>query len=198
MTYSIIGSGLIGSAVARQFSRAGLDILMANRRGADSLDDLARELGPHIKPVPLAKVLAADMVFLALPYDAIGEATGSVKDWQGRIVIDATNAIDFPAFTPRDLGGRPSSDVVTGTLKGARVVKAFNTLPAAILATDPAEAAGRRVLFVSGNDDAANAQVAGLIQKLGFAPIMLGKVAEGGRLQQFGGPLAAQNFIKAA
>ena len=198
MTYSIIGSGLIGSAIARQFSRAGLDILMANRRGADSLDDLARELGPHIKPVPLAKVLAADMVFLALPYDAIGEATGSVKDWQGRIVIDATNAIDFPAFTPRDLGGRPSSDVVAGTLKGARVVKAFNTLPAAILATDPAEAAGRRVLFVSGNDDAANAQVAGLIQKLGFAPIMLGKVAEGGRLQQFGGPLAAQNFIKAA
>jgi len=198
MTYSIIGSGLIGSAIARQFSRTGLDILMANRRGADSLDDLARELGPHIKPVPLAKVLAADMVFLALPYDAIGEATGSVKDWQGRIVIDATNAIDFPAFTPRDLGGRPSSDVVAGTLKGARVVKAFNTLPAAILATDPAEAAGRRVLFVSGNDDAANAQVAGLIQKLGFAPIMLGKVAEGGRLQQFGGPLAAQNFIKAA
>jgi len=198
MTYSIIGSGLIGSAIARQFSRAGLDILIANRRGAGSLGDLARELGPHIRPVPLAEVLAADMVFLALPYDAIGEATGGVTDWQGRIAIDATNAIDFPAFTPRDLGGRPSSDIVAGGLKGARVVKAFNTLSAAILAKDPAEATGRRVLFVSGNDDAANMQVADLIQKLGFAPIMLGRVAEGGRLQQFGGPLVAQNFIKAA
>jgi len=198
MTYSIIGSGLIGTAIARQFSRAGLDILIANRRGAASLDDLARELGPHIRPVPLAEALAADMVFLALPYDAIGDATVSVTDWQGRIVIDATNAIDFPGFTPRDLGGRPSSDIVAGTLKGARLVKAFNTLLAAILAKDPAEAPGRRVLFVSGNDEAANAQVAELIQKLGFAPIVLGKIAEGGRLQQFGGPLAAQNFIKAA
>lgn len=198
MTYSIIGSGLIGTAIARQFSRAGLDILMANRRGAGSLGGLARELGPHVRPAPLAEVLAADMVFLALPYDAIGEATGSVKDWQGRIVIDATNAIDSPAFTPRDLGGRPSSDIVAASLKNARVVKAFNTLPAAILAKDPAEAAGRRVLFVSGNDHAANVQVASLIQKLGFAPIMLGKIAEGGRLQQFGGPLTAQNFIKAA
>ena len=198
MTTSIIGSGLIGSAIARQFARTGLDILIANRRGADSLNDLARELGPHVRPVPLAAALAADMVFLALPYDAIGEATGGVADWKGRIVIDATNAIDFPAFTPRDLGGRPSSDIVAGALKGARLVKAFNTLPAAILAKDPAEAPGRRVLFVSGNGDAANAQVASLIQKLGFAPIMLGKPAEGGRLQQFGGSLVAQNFIKAA
>ena len=198
MTYSIIGSGLIGTAIARQFSRGGLDILIANRRGADSLGDLARELGPHVSPVPLAEALAADMVFLALPYDAIGEATGGVTDWRGRIVIDATNAIDFPAFTPRDLGGRPSTDIVAGSLKGARLVKAFNTLPAALLAKDPVKASGRRVLFVSGNDDVANTQVASLIQKLGFAPIMLGRIAEGGRLQQFGGPLVAQNFNKAA
>jgi predicted dinucleotide-binding enzyme len=198
MTYSIIGSGLIGTAIARHFSRTGLDILIANRRGVDSLGDLAHDLGPHIKPVPLTVALAADMVFLALPYDAIGEATRAVTDWKGKIIVDATNAIDFPAFTPRDLSGRPSSDIVASSLKGARLVKAFNTLPAAILAKDPTEAPGRRVLFVSGNDNAANAQVASLIQKLGFAPIVLGKVAEGGRLQQFGGPLVAQNFIKAA
>lgn len=198
MTYSIIGSGRIGAAVARQFARAGLDILIANKRGADSLADLVRELGAHVKPAPLAEVLAADMVFLAVPYDAIGTVTADVTDWKGRIVIDATNAIDYPAFTPRDLGGRASSDIVAASLKGARVVKAFNTLPAAILAQDPAEGLGRRLLFVSGNDEAANAQVAGLIEKLGFAPILLGKVAEGGRLQQFGAPLVAQNFIRAA
>jgi 8-hydroxy-5-deazaflavin:NADPH oxidoreductase len=52
------------------------------------------------------------VVFLAVPYDAIGDATASVKDWGGRIVVDATNAINFPAFTPRDLGGRASTDVV--------------------------------------------------------------------------------------
>jgi hypothetical protein len=197
MTYAIIGSGAIGTAIARQFSRAGLDVLVANTRGPDSLRGLANELGAHVRPVPLAEAAAADLVFLAVPYDAIGDATASVQDWGGRIVVDATNAISLPAFTPRDLGGRPSTDVVAGTLKSARVVKAFNTLPAAILAKVPAEGGGRRVLFVSGNDDAANAQVGSLIERLGFAPIVLGKVAEGGRLQQFGGPLVAQNFIKA-
>jgi predicted dinucleotide-binding enzyme len=196
MTYAIIGSGAIGTAIARQFSRAGLDVLVANTRSPDSLRGLANELGAYVRPVPLAEAAAADVVFLAVPYDAIGDATASVQDWGGRIVVDATNAISLPAFTPRDLGGRPSTDVVAGTLKGARVVKAFNTLPAAILAKVPAEGGGRRVLFVSGNDDAANAQVASLIERLGFAPIVLGKVAEGGRLQQFGGPLVAQNFIK--
>lgn len=70
-------------------------------------------------------------------------------------------------------------------------MKAFNTIPAAILAADPAEYGGRRVVFLAGNDVAANAAVAGLIERLGFAAIDLGKVTEGGRLQQFGGPLVA-------
>jgi predicted dinucleotide-binding enzyme len=197
MTYAIIGAGAIGSAIARQFARASLDVLVANRGGPDSLRELAGELGAHVQPVPLAEAAAADLVILAVPYDSIGDATASVQDWSGRIVVDATNAVNFPAFTPRDLGGRQSSDVVAATLKGARVVKAFNTVPAAILAKAPAEGAGRRVLFVSGNDDAALAQVVTLVERLGFAPIVLGKIAEGGRLQQFGGPLVAQNLIKA-
>ena len=85
-------------------------------------------------------------------------------------MIDATNAIDFPAYTPTDLGGRPSSEIVAEKLRGARLVKAFNTLPAAVLAADPSEAAGHRVLFLSGNDAEANSTVAALVAKLGFAP----------------------------
>lgn len=196
MTYAIIGSGAIGSALATQFARTGMDVLIANRRGPDSLGDLARELGPHVRPVPVVEAIVADVVFLAVPYDSIGESTAGVKDWHGRIVVDATNAIDFPSFAPRNLGGRPSSDIVAEALKGARVVKAFNTLHAAILARDPADGGGRRVLFVSGNDADAIGEVERLAERLGFAPIVLGKVAEGGRLQQFGGPLASQNFVK--
>ena len=139
MTYAIIGSGAIGTAIACQFSRAGLDVLVANTRGPDSLRGLANELGAHVRPVSLAEAAAADLVFLAVPYDAIGDATASVQDWGGRTVVDATNAISFPAFTPRDLGGRPSTDVVAGTLKGVRVVKAFTPAPAS--AKVPAEAA---------------------------------------------------------
>jgi predicted dinucleotide-binding enzyme len=138
----------------------------------------------------------ADVVILAVPFTAVPEAVRDTPAWAGRIVVDATNAIDFPAFTPKDLGGRPSTEIVAEAVPGARVVKAFNTLPAAILAADPAQDGGRRILFVSGDDPAANAEIAKLIERLGFASITLGKLAEGGRLQQFGAPLVAQNLTK--
>jgi predicted dinucleotide-binding enzyme len=196
MTYSIIGSGNIGSAVARQFARAGIDVAIANARGPDSLGPLGKELGHHIIPQTLQAALKADVVILAAPFSAVPAIARAGGDWAGKIVVDATNAIDFPAFTPTDLGGRRSSEVVAEKLRGARLVKAFNTLPAAVLAMDPAEGRGHRVLFISGNDAEANTEVAGLAAKFGFAPITLGRLSEGGLLQQFGGPLTMQNLVK--
>jgi predicted dinucleotide-binding enzyme len=196
MTYSIIGSGNIGSAVARQFARKGIDVAIANTRGPDSLGPLGQELGHHIIPQPLEAALRADTVILAVPFSAAQVIARAGGDWAGKIVVDATNAIDFPAFTPTDLGGRPSSEVVAEKLRGARLVKAFNTLPAAVLAMDPTEGGGHRVLFISGNDAEANSEVASLAAKFGFAPITLGKLSEGGLLQQFGGPLTLQNLVK--
>ncbi len=198
MTYAIIGSGAIGGALATQFARKGIDVLVANSRGAASLADLASTLGSSIKPVSVAEALGADVVILAVPYRAIADVVGPAAGWDGRIVVDATNAIDFPAFTPSDLGGRLSSEIVEDLLPGARVVKAFNTLPAAVLAAEPEQGGGRRVVFLSGNHADANAEVAALIQRLGFAAIDLGKLAEGGRLQQFGGALVVHNLVKQA
>jgi 8-hydroxy-5-deazaflavin:NADPH oxidoreductase len=196
MTYSIIGSGNIGSALARQFARKGISVAIANTRGPDSLALLEKEFGRHIVPQTLEAALQADMVILAAPFSAVADIARARSDWTGKIVIDATNAIDFPAYTPTDLGGWPSSEVLAQKLDGARLVKAFNTLPAAILAADPSEAGGQRVLFISGNDAEANSQVATLVEKLGFAPITLGKLAAGGLLQQYGGPLMIQNLVK--
>jgi 8-hydroxy-5-deazaflavin:NADPH oxidoreductase len=196
MTYSIIGSGSIGTALARQFARKGIEVAIANTRGLESLLPIAKELGRQIAPQMLELALNADTVILAVPFSAVPGIARSGRDWQGKIVIDATNAIDFPAYTPTDLGGRPSSEILAEQLRGARLVKAFNTLPAAVLAADPGESPGQRVLFISGNDAEANLLVAGLAEKLGFAPITLGKLAEGGLLQQYGGPLMAQNLIK--
>jgi hypothetical protein len=71
-----------------------------------------------------------------------------------------------------------------------------HTLPAAILAADPADGPGRRVIFVFGNDVEANAEVVSLVEKLGFEPILLGKLTDGGLLQQYGGPLMIQSLIK--
>jgi|GEM_PF-723846 predicted dinucleotide-binding enzyme len=140
--------------------------------------------------------LQADIVILAIPFSAVPAIARAGGNWTGKIVIDATNAIDFSAFTPTDLGGRPSSEVVAEKVRGARLVKAFNTLPAAVLAMDPTEGGGHRVLFVSGNDAEANSEVARLVAKFGFAPITLGRLSEGGLLQQFGGPLTIQNLLK--
>ena len=196
MTYGIIGSGAIGSAIARQFVRKDIEVLLANSRGASSLANLIAELGPSITASSVRDAAQADVVILAVPFASVAEAVRGVTDWAGRIVVDATNAIDFPSFTPKDLGGRPSTEIVAEAVPGARVVKALNTLPAAVLAADPTQDGGRRVLFVSGNDAGANAEVASLIERLGFAAITLGKLAEGGRVQQFGAPLMAQNLTK--
>ena len=196
MTYAIIGSGAIGSALARQFARSNIDVLIANSRGPESLAGLVAELGSHVTPTSLPEALKADAVILAVPFTAVADAVHGSAQWNGRIVVDATNAIDFPAFTPKDLGGRPSTEIVAEMVPGARVVKAFNTLPAAVLARDPAQDGGRRVLFVSGNDASANADTASLIERLGFAPITLGELNQGGLLQQFGASLVAQNLTK--
>jgi predicted dinucleotide-binding enzyme len=198
MKYSIIGSGNIGMAVAGQFARKGIQVAIANTRGPDSLLPLAKKLGQQVVPQTLELALDADMVILAAPFSAIADLARLRRDWKGKIVVDATNAIDLPAYTPTDLGGRPSSEIIADQLRGARLVKTFNTLPAAVLAADPIEGPGRRVVFVSGNDAEANAQVAVLVANLGFAPITLGRLAEGGLLQQYGGPLMGQNLIMAA
>ena len=188
MTIAILGTGNIGGALAGQFNRAGVDALLGHREPAT-----AKSFGPHTRAVAMTGALAADIVILAIPFTAIHEVVGT-GSWHGRIVVDATNAIDFPAFTPTDLGGRPSTEVVADLVPGARVVKAFNTMPAALLATDPASDGGRRLAFLSGNHADANAEVAKLIEQLGFAAIDLGKLAEGGRLMQFGGPLTVKNL----
>ena len=196
MTYAIIGSGAIGSAIARQFARKGITVAIANSRGAASIVPLADELGAHVVPCSIAGALDADIIILAVPFTAVAGALQGHTDWHGKIVVDATNAIDFSDFSPADLGGRLSTEIVAEAVPGARVVKAFNTLPAAILARDPASDGGARVLFTSGNDADANAVLGTLVQQLGFAPIDLGGLAQGGRLQQFGGPLTVHNLVK--
>jgi predicted dinucleotide-binding enzyme len=195
MAYAIIGSGAIGTALATQFARNDIDVLVANSRGPASLADLVGRLGKNVKAASVQEALKADIVILAVPFGSVPETVRDAPAWNGRIIVDATNAIDFPAFTPKDLGGRLSTDVVADFVPEARIVKAFNTLPAAVLASDPAKDGGHRVVFLSGNDAAANADVATLIKRLGFSGIDLGKLAEA-RLAQFGGPLMVHNLTK--
>jgi 8-hydroxy-5-deazaflavin:NADPH oxidoreductase len=197
MSIGIIGSGAIGTAFARTLAGAGIAATISNSRGPDSLKDLVRELGPSIRAGTREQAARADIVFVAVNWSKLAEALAGLPDWNGRIVIDANNPIEAPLFKPVDLNGRVSSEVFAELVAGARVVKAFNHLRAEILAGDPKQKAGRRVLFYSGDDKAAKAEVRALIDRIGFVGIDLGSLTIGGKLAQFpGGPLPNQNLVK--
>jgi predicted dinucleotide-binding enzyme len=197
MTIGIIGSGAIGAAFATTLARAGIEAIISNSRGPDSLQELVRGLGPTIKAGRREEAASADIVFVAVNWTKLPAALLGLPAWGGRIVIDANNPIEAPLFKPVDLNGRVSSEVFADLVPGARVVKAFNHLRAGVLASDPKADGGRRVLFYSGNDPAAKADVAALIDRLGFVGLDLGSLAVGGKLAQFpGGPLPNQNLVR--
>ncbi|HBP31322.1 MAG: NADPH-dependent F420 reductase [Advenella sp.] len=181
MTYAIIGSGNVGRALASQFARNGITIGMANTRGADSMASVAKEYDNKVLPLTIQEAVKADVIILAVPFWAHRDIARAVETWQGKIVIDVTNAFGVPLS---DLDNLPSSAVVANALPGARLVKAFNHLPAGVLAQEPASAGGRRVIFVSSDHEDASTTVASLVDKLGFAPVSLGKIAQGGQLVQ--------------
>src|SRR6476646_1564738 len=135
MTIGIIGSGAIGTALARTLSRAGIKATISNSRGPDSLKDLVRELGPSIKAGTREEAARADIVLVAVNGTRLPAAMAGLPDWKGRIVVDANNPVEAPLFKPADLGGRVSSAVFADLAPGARVVKAFNHLRAEVLAS---------------------------------------------------------------
>ncbi len=165
--------------------------------GPDSLKEQVHALGSSIKAGTREQAARADIVLVAVNWGKLPAALAGLPDWDNRVIIDANNPIEAPLFKPVDLKGRGSSEVFADLAPGARVVKAFNHLRAEILASDPQEKGGRRVLFYSGDDNTAKAEVAALIDRIGFAGIDLGSLAVGGKLAQFpGGPLPNQNLVK--
>ncbi len=130
MSYAIIGLGKIGTAIAQAFARQGIEVAVAGRRPVDAL---AAQIGPSLIPQRIEDAVKADVVILAMPFAAYREIAQVAESWQGKIVIDATNT-----FTPpEELGGLPSTAAIAKVLPGAKVVKAFNHLPADVLAQGP-------------------------------------------------------------
>jgi 8-hydroxy-5-deazaflavin:NADPH oxidoreductase len=177
MKYAIIGSGDIGTALARTFARKKIDVAIANSRGPKTLASLTEELGPSIFPQSVQDACQAEMILLAVPFPAHKDVAKQFKQWNGKIVVDVTNTLHV---APEELGGLLSSEIVSKAFVGARLVKAFNHLPAAQLGTNPPVKGQRQAVFLSSNDADASATVAAVATQLGFAPIELGRLDQGG------------------
>jgi predicted dinucleotide-binding enzyme len=186
----IIGAGRIGQAMAQTALRAGRQVVIANSRGPQSLTSVVEALGEGVVAGTVKDAAAADIVVLAVMWPDVPQAVEGLE-WEGRILIDPTNDFD-----PSDLDGRTSSEVVADLVTPAPVVKAANTLGAAVLGSDPHEPGGQRVIFLSGDDADAKSEVVALFEDAGFFVLDLGGLREGGRMQQVGAPLAGHNLIR--
>ena len=197
MTYAIIGSGTVGTTLARLFARKNVPVSIANSRGPGSLSGLAAELGSTVSNVTVEQAVEADIVLVAVGSVAFKDVGALREDWSGKIVVDVTNGFMLPPEVQEaEFHGRLTSEVNAERVPGGKLVKAFNQLPLKTLAAPVPDDVGKRVVFVSSDHEDASAEVAKLVEELGFAAIEVGKLAEGGRLIQARAPLVFQNLIK--
>jgi hypothetical protein len=196
MSYAIVGFGKIGQALARAFARKHINVTVASRRPPAELEPQARAIGPTVLAKSLRDALDADTIILAVPFGEHREVAKVLSNWKGKTVIDAMNAL----VPSEELDGLLSSAFVARSFPRARLVKGFNHLPAANLAADPNVRGSHRVVFLSSDDEDAIAPVADLAQQLGFAPVQLGKLNEGGALvharDRIWGPLIFQDLFR--
>ncbi|WP_321912692.1 NADPH-dependent F420 reductase [Burkholderia cepacia] len=213
MKIGIIGAGALGSNLAKALANRQLSAIISNRRGPESLAALVDELGPSIQAGTVEQAAKCDLVVLAVRWDDLEAALHGLPAWNGRIVVDATNALaaldpDSPeAADPDnplaaygikvvDTNGRLSSEIVAERVPGARLVRAFNHFEVELL-PEPDVSGGQRVMFYSGDDLDAKRTVGELIEQLGMIPIDLGDLIVGAALTATPfGPLSMANFIR--
>ena len=102
MSYSIVGFGNIGQALAKAFARSGIEVSVATTRDPESFASAAAAIGPTIIPKKLAEAVKADIVFLAVRFESHPDVAKALPNWKGKTIIDVTNAYGVP---PEKLGG---------------------------------------------------------------------------------------------
>jgi predicted dinucleotide-binding enzyme len=195
MRIGVIGSGNIGGTVARLFADAGHEVMISNSRGPESL---AEEAEDGLRTGTVAEAAEhGDVVLLAIPLKAHTELP--VDELSDTIVIDAMNYQPGRdgQIAELDDDSMTSTELVARHLDGSRLVKAFNTMPAATLEDESGRPAGdhsRLVMFAAADDDLAKRTVMDLIDEIGFDPVDTGTLAEGGRLQQPGSAIHGEEM----
>jgi 8-hydroxy-5-deazaflavin:NADPH oxidoreductase len=197
-TVGTIGAGNVAQTIARLALAAGHKVILSNSRGPASLTELVSQLGANASAGTAAEAARADLVILAVGWDQVPAALQDLAEWDGRIVIDATN--QWHHHDPGaevDLGDQTGSEHIATLMPGARVVKAFNTVFMNVVAKS-ADRSDPLVIFFAGDDTDAKSTVSTFIDSLELAPVDLGELRQGGRLMQAGGPLIALHVVKIA
>jgi 8-hydroxy-5-deazaflavin:NADPH oxidoreductase len=182
MKIGIIGAGNIGGNAAILFATAGHEIAIANSRSPETLADLVSEIGGNAKAVTAEEAIKfGEIVFVSIPLGKISELP--TDGFEGKIVIDSNNY--YPERDGQievlDSDEKTSSELLAEHLKGAKIVKAFNTIWSEHLKTQgnndlPIEE--RRAIFIAGDDADAKQTVTKLIEEIGFAAIDTGELRD--------------------
>lgn len=186
-TIGFIGSGHIGSQLARLAVAHGYDVVLSNSRGPESLTDLVAELGPHARAAtPVEAAAAADLAVVTIPLHALD--TVPVEPLAGKVVIDTNNYYPQRDGQIAELDDESTtvSELLQRHLPTSQVVKAFNHILAAELTRDgsPAGTPGRRALVAISDHADARATVAALLDELGYDAVELSPLSEGWRIQR--------------
>ncbi|WP_299809612.1 NAD(P)-binding domain-containing protein [uncultured Roseibium sp.] len=193
MKIGTLGAGLVAQSFALKAMAAGHEIVFSNRRGPETLTGLVGEFGPQAHAATLEEAARQEIVLLAVPWANVEDTLNSLPAWHGQILIDATNALTEGGA--EDFGQDSSSEMIARLAPGARVVKAMNAMFMENFRKDPVIGDLRRAMFISGNDRSAASDVADLFEDLGFAPVLLGSLARGGRMQAVGATLAGHDLF---
>ncbi|KAF0847769.1 NADPH-dependent F420 reductase [Nocardia caishijiensis] len=186
-TLGLIGSGFIGSTLARLAVDAGHDVVLSNSRGPETLADLVAELGPRARAAtPAEAAEAGDYVVVTVPLKAYREVP--VAPLVGKVVFDTNNY--YPerdgAFPELDADETTTSELLQAHLPESTVVKAFNNIAYANLAelARPAGAADRSALPIFGDDADAKKLATEFIDSLGYDVVDGGPLTESRRSQR--------------
>jgi hypothetical protein len=197
MRIGFIGAGNVARTIARHMLLAGHQVIISNSRGPETLAETVADLGPSAVAGTRDDALKADLVILAVHWVDAKKAVEGIE-WNGQILIDATNAhADSPADISRAgvtrsraaLAGRTSSEILAEWVPGARLVKSISNMPMAWI-SDFSANKPKTVIFTSGDDEQAKRVVNDLLDQVGFGSIDLGSLARGGALHEVGAPLS--------
>lgn len=186
-TIGLIGSGNIGSTVARLAVEAGHDVVLSNSRGPETLTDLVDQLGPRARAATAAEAAAAgDIVVVTVPLKAYRAVP--VEPLRGKVVIDTDNY--YPErdghIAELDDESTTTSELLQAHLPASRVVKAFNNIFVSHLGSlqRPAGHPERSALPIAGDDEAAKQTVTEFLDSIGYDAHDVGPLAEGWRYQR--------------